>query len=111
MNPGFDRQTTTGLAARSATSACSATTAIRRSPPGTTIRAREPVYSMPLPEGIDCQRCHGPGGDHVRAAQSPKSKPEDFRNAIVNPARLPAARQMEVCMQCHLETTSLPLAQ
>jgi tetratricopeptide (TPR) repeat protein len=69
----------------------------------------EPVYTSPLPEGIDCQRCHGPGGNHVRAAQSPKSRPEDLRNAIVNPARLPAERQMEVCMQCHLETTSRPL--
>jgi Flp pilus assembly protein TadD len=27
----------------------------------------------------------------------------------VNPARLSPERQMEVCMQCHLETTSLPL--
>ena len=27
----------------------------------------------------------------------------------MNPARLPSERQMEVCMQCHLETTSLPL--
>jgi Flp pilus assembly protein TadD len=31
------------------------------------------------------------------------------RAAIVNPARLPADRQMEVCLQCHLETTSLRL--
>src|SRR5437899_1367867 len=23
-----------------------------------------------VPEGIDCQRCHGPGGAHVRAASS-----------------------------------------
>ena len=22
----------------------------------------EPVYVDPLPEGIDCQRCHGPAG-------------------------------------------------
>src|SRR5262249_11779571 len=32
-----------------------------------------------------------------------------IRAAIVNPARLPSDRQMEVCLQCHLETTSLPL--
>ena len=50
--------------------------------------------------GIDCQRCHGPGGDH---AANPS------RQTIVNPARLPPARRIEVCLQCHLETTNLPL--
>ena len=69
----------------------------------------EPVFTAPLPEGIDCQRCHGPGGDHVRAAQVPNAKPEDIRRAIVNPKRLPAALGMNVCEQCHLETTSTPL--
>ncbi len=34
-----------------------------------------------------------------------------IRAAIVNPARLSADRQMEVCMQCHLETTSRPSAE
>jgi Flp pilus assembly protein TadD len=69
----------------------------------------EPLYSGDLPEGIDCQRCHGPGDNHVRVAQTVGSNLETIRGAIVNPARLPAERQMEVCMQCHLETTSLPL--
>ncbi len=26
----------------------------------------DPVFLGELPEGIDCQRCHGPGGEHVR---------------------------------------------
>jgi tetratricopeptide (TPR) repeat protein len=65
-----------------------------------------PVYSGQLPEGIDCQRCHGPGGAHVRAAQARDRSPQAIRDAIVNPARLAPDRQMEVCMQCHLETTS-----
>ncbi len=69
----------------------------------------EPLYSGAMPEGIDCQRCHGPGGNHVRAAQTPGANVAAVRAAIVNPARLSAARQMEVCMQCHLETTSQPL--
>jgi Tfp pilus assembly protein PilF len=46
---------------------------------------------------IDCQRCHGPGEQHLK-------KPE--RSTIVNPARLNAARQLDVCLQCHLETAS-----
>lgn len=57
----------------------------------------DPVFLGDLPEGIDCQRCHGPGGEHVQTAG---------RASIVNPAKLSPERRMEVCMQCHLETTS-----
>jgi tetratricopeptide (TPR) repeat protein len=71
--------------------------------------ASEPVYSGELPEGIDCQRCHGSGDRHMAIAQTPGAKPDAIRVAIVNPARLSPDRQMEVCMQCHLETTSLQL--
>jgi predicted CXXCH cytochrome family protein len=68
----------------------------------------EPVYPAHLPEGIDCQRCHGLGSTHVSAAQ--KTRPAaEIRAAIVNPARLSAERQIELCMQCHLETTSTAL--
>lgn len=57
----------------------------------------EPVFAGELPQGIDCQRCHGPGAEHVRTAG---------KGSIVNPAKLTPERRMEVCMQCHLETTS-----
>lgn len=69
------------------------------------------VYSGPLPEGIDCQRCHGAGGNHTEAAQQGKPLAE-VRAAIVNPARLSLERRTEICMQCHLESTSshLPAA-
>src|ERR1035438_9840551 len=53
-----------------------------------------------IAEGIDCQRCHGPGQAHVASSG---------RAAIVNPARLDRDRQLDVCMQCHFETTSLRL--
>jgi Flp pilus assembly protein TadD len=66
------------------------------------------IFPEKLPEGIDCQRCHGPGAGHVRAASS-KAPVEQVRKLIVNPKRLPAARQLEVCLQCHLETTSRTL--
>jgi predicted CXXCH cytochrome family protein len=58
------------------------------------------------PAAIDCQRCHGPGGAHVTAAGSGHATAETIRRAIVNPARLNRDRQLDVCMQCHLETTS-----
>jgi hypothetical protein len=69
----------------------------------------EPVFSDPLPTGIDCQRCHGPGRQHAEIAASGKSTPAAIRKAIVNPARLTPERREEVCIQCHLETTSFPL--
>ncbi len=66
------------------------------------------VFPASLPEGIDCQRCHGPGQEHIAAAQSGRG-PAEIKKAIVNPSRLPVDRQMEVCLQCHLETTSFEL--
>jgi tetratricopeptide (TPR) repeat protein len=69
----------------------------------------QPVFRGELPEGIDCQRCHGPGGAHVEAASTGKSTPEAIRRAIVNPARLNRNLQLDICMQCHLEPTSGPL--
>jgi len=65
-----------------------------------------PVYGPTLPEGIDCQRCHGPGAAHVKAAQTPGVSLQEINAKIVNPVRLTNDRQMEVCEQCHLETTS-----
>ena len=69
----------------------------------------EPLFEAALPEGINCERCHGAGSVHVRIAETPGAKLDDIRHAIVNPARLSPDRQLEVCMQCHLETTSLQL--
>lgn len=71
-------------------------------------RRSEPVYSS-VQEGIDCQRCHGPGEKHVALARRPNAPLADIRGSIVNPARLPPDRQMEVCLECHLETSSFPL--
>jgi predicted CXXCH cytochrome family protein len=68
----------------------------------------DPVYPKVLPEGIDCQRCHGPGSGHVETVLRHRPTAE-VRQSIVNPARLAADRQLEICMQCHLETTSFVL--
>jgi tetratricopeptide (TPR) repeat protein len=65
-------------------------------------------FPAQLPAGIDCQRCHGPGQAHVVAARNGFS-PEQIRQTIVNPARLTPERQIEACLQCHLETTTLRL--
>ena len=64
------------------------------------------LFPADLPSGIDCQRCHGPGEAHVLLARSRSASFVDVRKSILNPARLPPERQLDICMQCHLETTS-----
>ena len=70
---------------------------------------QESLFKGNIPEGIDCQRCHGPGKNHVIEAKKPNAKVERIRTSIQNPGRMEKDRQMEVCMQCHLETTSARL--
>ncbi len=42
----------------------------------------------------------------MEAARSGHAAPELLRSTIVNPGRLGRERQLEVCMQCHLKTSS-----
>lgn len=46
----------------------------------------------PTEWNVGCEKCHGPGGNHVQAP-SPAN--------IVNPARLDPVRAVDVCIQCH----------
>jgi predicted CXXCH cytochrome family protein len=108
MNPGHDQPY--ALPPRTVAYECMGChNAYPQIPAGHDEPGSEPLYKGDLPEGIDCQRCHGPGTNHVRAAQMAGTKVEDIRKAILNPARLGRDRQLENCYQCHLETTSQPL--
>jgi tetratricopeptide (TPR) repeat protein len=105
MNPGFDsRHPQTRRMVSSDCIFCHDGYPGTTSPGATT--GAELILNGSLPEGIDCQRCHGPGARHVRLAKTAGAKPADIRRSIVNPARLNANLQMDVCMQCHLEPTS-----
>src|SRR5215471_14297921 len=109
MNPGYDRPDHDGFRRPITYDCMFCHNAYPQIPPGHEQPFARPVYTGALPEGIDCQRCHGPGDRHVQLAATAGSRREDIRNAIMNPSRLSAERQMEVCMVCHLETTSFPL--
>lgn len=58
--------------------------------------------SKPFHEhAIGCERCHGPGQDHIVFQESsPGTSPSD--DPIVNPAAFDDARRDAVCTQCHL---------
>lgn len=66
---------------------------------------RDLLFREAPPLGIDCQRCHSSGERHIAAARAGQSL-NAIRAAIVNPANLSQQRQLEVCFQCHLESTS-----
>ena len=109
MNPGYDRPDHDGFRRPITYDCMFCHNAYPEIPAGHEQPFAQPVYAGALPEGIDCQRCHGPGSRHAQLAATAGARREDIRNAIVNPSRLSAERQMEVCMVCHLETTSFPL--
>ena len=109
MAPGFDRPDYPG-STRLVTYECMfCHNAYPAIPEGHDEVGASPQFVAPIPDGIDCQRCHGPGQRHVEAAENGGAQPAEIRAAIVNPKRLSAEREMEVCMQCHLETTSVAL--
>ena len=58
-----------------------------------------------LREGIGCERCHGPGALHVAERRSGVKRIGGYDNSIVNPARLPLQRRVDVCEQCHVHTS------
>jgi len=60
--------------------------------------------------GISCERCHGPGREHVNlersgpaqtSTESAQSSAGGENLKIVNPQKLPRDRQIDVCAQCH----------
>jgi Flp pilus assembly protein TadD len=54
--------------------------------------------------GIDCERCHGPGSAHVNYIQwHPKNREPQHGKYIINPVKLEMDRLIDVCQRCHLQ--------
>jgi predicted CXXCH cytochrome family protein len=100
MNPGYDRPDHAGFRRPITYDCIFCHNAYPKIPPRQEKPFAESVYPGELPLGIDCARCHGPGELHSE---------KKTRETIVNPARLSRERQMDLCMSCHLESTSFPL--
>lgn len=68
------------------------------------VKGSENKYTA-VPQGIDCERCHGPGSIHV--AKKQKGEIIDTANqidySIVNPSKLSIDLQFDVCQRCHLQ--------
>ena len=108
MNPGYDRPGHEGFRRRVTYECIFCHNGYPELPAGSALSGADPVFPGEIPSGIDCQRCHGPGREHVEAVKT-GSDPAQIRGAIVNPSTLEPERQMEVCLQCHLEPTSSQL--
>jgi predicted CXXCH cytochrome family protein len=105
MNPGYDRPDQEDFRRQINYQCMFCHNGYPRIEKGADAVGTAPVFRGSIPSGIDCERCHGPGRAHVEAMQTGKSS----EGTIVNPARLSRDRQLELCMQCHLETTSFRL--
>jgi tetratricopeptide (TPR) repeat protein len=68
------------------------------------VMGSENKYSH-VDEGINCERCHGPGSVHVqqRSTGSKIDTTNYIDYSIVNPSKLSIDLQFDVCQRCHLQ--------
>jgi predicted CXXCH cytochrome family protein len=59
--------------------------------------------------GTNCERCHGPGSDHVAHYRAVEKPPAGPARDIVLQTRLDPARNTQVCGQCHYYDYFLPI--
>jgi predicted CXXCH cytochrome family protein len=91
MSPGFAHVREMPLRPVDATCLFCHASRVQPARPGTVHGFDDPAF---LQDGVSCERCHGPGAEHIKA---------NGRAAMINPARLTGERRDSVCMQCHLE--------
>ncbi|HSK81723.1 MAG TPA: tetratricopeptide repeat protein [Thermoanaerobaculia bacterium] len=109
MAPGFDRPDHEGVLRRVRRECVFCHTSYPDVPAGADVYGAPQVFPEALPEGIGCQRCHGPAAEHVWLANGGIGSPEEIRASVWNPGRLPSGQRDEVCGTCHLQpSVALP---
>jgi len=103
MAPGFDRRDHDGVTRRVRRECIFCHTDYPEMPAGADAYGAPQVFPRQLPEGIGCQRCHGPAAEHVWYAMGGMGVREEIRGSVFNPGRLPPKERDEVCMACHLQ--------
>ena len=94
MNPGYDQPDQPNARRKKISYECMfCHNSYPEIPSGHEQLQAEPRFTGTLPEGIDCQRCHGPGLRHVEVARTVGASPQSIRAAIVNPSRLSPERR------------------
>lgn len=106
MSPGYDAEQHFGMRRRADFSCLHCHTSYPDLPERPA-RGDTVSFGAVIREGIGCERCHGRGEEHVRRARAGDSS---ARDAIVHPLRLPPNRQLDVCLNCHLEPYARPVA-
>jgi len=101
MSPGFEFEQHLGLNRQVRRECMFCHNALPEVPEGSDRHDEPHVFPEELPQGTGCQRCHGPGADHIRSAVSGASL-EKTRAAIVNPKKLDPIQRDSVCFQCHM---------
>lgn len=96
MSPGYDRPDHEGVTRRVRHECMFCHNAYPNAEPDELSYWRAQSFPAQLPEGIGCQRCHGPGAEHVRTRT---------RESIVNPARIGTKLRNDICYECHMQPT------
>jgi len=119
MAPGFDRSDHLGIERLVHRECMFCHNAYPDVSAGSDLYGQPHVFPAELPEGLGCQRCHGPGAEHVRTAFGGGDAPgnaqdaepdadqlaQALRASIVNPGRLSDELRNDVCFECHLQPT------
>ena len=79
MNPGYDRRNHDGFRRRVSYECIFCHTGYPELSEGADLSGSDPVFPETLPSGIDCQRCHGPGREHIEAVTAGSTAMYTFR--------------------------------
>jgi len=102
MQPGYDRPDHNGVNRQIRRECMFCHNAYPEVPVGSDQRAEAHLFPHDLPQGTGCQRCHGPGANHIRTVLSAPEHGAGVAESIVNPGRFSATRRNDICFECHL---------